>query len=184
MITNNTKQNKCSRCGQCCNAWNPITMEEYYTIKQYIQEHNIKAAPLQKHNNDIYITCPFNTEKGCSIYPVRPAVCKRFSCSLPADKIEFNRSHFDSIADINGKHLDRFVPFDLLFYDNPLFAILIAYKTLNADTPAKLLEILRKLGGDRRFFNNWQIPSCWDIADAIERHDITLEWEDTNNDGN
>lgn len=183
MITNNTNKNKCSRCGQCCNAWNPITMEEYYKIKDYIQENNIKQAPIKTIKDDIYITCPFNTPKGCSIYPVRPAVCRKFSCSLSEDKLSFNRSHFDSIADINGTHLNRFIPFDLLFYDNPLFAILIAHKMLDANTPAKLVETLRKLGGDRRFFNNWQLPSCWDIADAIERHDITLEWSDTN-DGN
>lgn len=180
MITNNTCKGNCSRCGECCNPYNPITLDEYFEIKKYIQEHNIKPYIPTPKGNDIYLTCCFHDveNKCCTIYPVRPEVCRRFSCHNSDSIINNNRTYYDKRADINGHHLDRFVPFDLLFYDHPLTAILIAYSQLKADTPKKLSETLHKMGADRDFFDAWQLPSCYDIAEAIEKGQITLDWRE------
>ena len=176
-VINQTCNGSCTKCGQCCNGWNPITLGEYFTIKEYIKENNIKAiVRLPDEGNNIYLTCPFNTGHGCSIYDVRPDVCRAFSCNFDDATINRNREYYDARADINGKHLDRFIPFDLLFYDNPMTAVLLAWKQMGADSPQKMQDILRKLGGDQEFLKEWNLPNCYEIADAIEKGSIEMEW--------
>lgn len=177
-VINQTCNGKCSRCGQCCNAWNPITLSEYFIIKEYITENNIKPSLCRPEGNNLYITCPFNTGHECSIYEVRPEVCKQFSCHLPEDIIDKNRTYFDSRADINGNHRDRFIPFDLLFFGDPMTAIMITYKELHADNNQKMIDTLKKMGGDQDFLQKWNLPSCYEIAEAMEKGQIKLEWSD------
>lgn len=178
-VINQTHNGKCSRCGQCCNAWNPITLGEYFTIKSYINENNIKPHLCRPEGNNLYITCPFNTGHGCSIYEVRPEVCKQFSCHLPEDIIDKNRDYFDSRADINGDHKDRFIPWDLLFFNDPMSAIMITYNMLHADNNQKMIDTLKKLGGDQDFLQEWNLPNCYEIAEAMEKGNIKMEWSDS-----
>ena len=177
-VINQTCNGHCTRCGQCCNAWNPITLGEYFTIKSYINENNIKPSLCRPKDNNLYITCPFNTGHGCSIYPVRPEVCKQFSCHLDEQTIDKNRTYFDSRADINGNHRDRFIPFDLLFFGDPMTAIMITYKELHADNNQKMIDTLKKLGGDQDFLQDWNLPNCYEIAEAMEKGNIKMEWSE------
>lgn len=179
MITNNTCNGQCSCCGECCNPWNPITLDEYRTIKKYIKEHDIKPVPCRPDsNNNLYVTCPFNIGHGCSIYPVRPNVCKQFSCSSGKIIINKNIDFFDSHSDINGKHLDRFIPFDLLFFGDPTISIMTAYKKLHADNQDKLITTLKFLGGDQNFLKSHNLPNCYEIAEAMEKGYIQITWDD------
>ena len=158
----------------------PLTLEEYYRIKEYINHHNIAPNLGKVIDNNIDLRCVFldkNTNR-CSIYPVRPDVCKRFSCSNSPHKEKKNREYFDARADINGAHLDRFVPLDLLFYDNPMTAILMTHREFHGSSPAKLISKLYSLGGDKEFFETHHITSCADVAQAIEKQIIALEWSD------
>ena len=111
---------KCSNCGGCCIPWLPLTYKEIDTIKDYISKHNIKPIPLQE-GNDYYFDCCFHDRKNkrCTIYPVRPEVCKNFICSASNSKIKRDRYYYDRRADVNGVHLDRFTTMDLLFHDDP-----------------------------------------------------------------
>ena len=76
---------KCSCCGQCCSDFLPITDKEIAKIKEYVKIHDIKA---HSHCNFLAmnvfdLTCPFmdsSKELKCTIYPVRPQICKMFSC--------------------------------------------------------------------------------------------------------
>lgn len=182
MSTNYTCNGKCSRCGQCCMPCVPLTLEEYYRIKEYINHNNIKPNFPTVIDDNLDLRCVFldrNTNR-CSIYPVRPQVCQRFLCSHSSHKEKKNREYFDARADINGDHLDRFVPMDLLFYDNPMTAIMMAHRIFHGDTPEKLIAKLYKLGGDKEFFETHHIPSCAEVAQAIEKQIIRLEW---NNNG-
>lgn len=84
-----TENGKCSQCGQCCSNLLPMTDKEIETIRRYIRRHGIKEQkhfiPLAGHTIDL--TCPFldNTKKTekCTIYEVRPAICKCFKCDEP-----------------------------------------------------------------------------------------------------
>ena len=89
-----TKKGECAGCGGCCSNILPMTKEEVITIKRYIKKHNIKEqkhvqAPLAVQTLDM--TCPFldlsKEYKKCTIYEVRPAVCRYFICSNPYEAL-------------------------------------------------------------------------------------------------
>lgn len=80
-----TKDGKCSGCGNCCSDLLPMTDQEIEVIRKYIADNDIKE---QKHfpvvaRNYMDMTCPFRDEKNklCTIYEVRPTICKAFLCS-------------------------------------------------------------------------------------------------------
>ena len=90
-ITNYTCNGNCSNCGECCSNFLPLDEIEIYKIRQYIKKHNIKEqihVPLISNVQDA--TCPFrdNDKKICTIYKVRPAICRSFICSKSMQDIE------------------------------------------------------------------------------------------------
>lgn len=84
-----TDNGKCTGCGGCCSNILPMTEKEIEVIRRYIKKHDIKECrhgiPLE--NSILDMTCPFlNTDKKtgkCTIYSVRPAICRCFICSEP-----------------------------------------------------------------------------------------------------
>ena len=83
---NRTQNGKCTGCGSCCSNLLPLTQNEIESIHKYIRQHNIKerrqispaAASVMNLN------CPFldisRRDKKCTIYPVRPGICREFIC--------------------------------------------------------------------------------------------------------
>ena len=86
-----TDNGECSSCGQCCSNILPISSKEIKEIRRYIKKHHIKECghsyPFSQIAFDL--TCPFRSdlERKCTIYPVRPAICRCFKCDSP----EFDR---------------------------------------------------------------------------------------------
>lgn len=95
-----TKDGKCSGCGQCCSAYIPLSSSEIKEIKRYIKKHHIREqkhfAPTMTPTLDL--TCPFlddSKEKDkCTIYSVRPQICRCFICSKPPSKVKENKELF------------------------------------------------------------------------------------------
>lgn len=170
----------CSNCGECCIPNLPITLDEYYIIKDYIKENNIKAYPVKPDGDNLRLDCPFHDRDKmcCTIYPVRPEACRSFICSDSSCNIDKQRKYNDERADINGKHLNRFVCMDLLFYDNPITTILMVNHLFKPRDEKQFINILLQLGKDQEFFKKYDIPNCFDIAEAIVRGDIVLTEED------
>lgn len=83
-IYNFTVDGKCSSCGNCCSNFLPMSHKEIERIREYIRENDIRESahflPLAKPVYDA--TCPFrdNSRKVCTIYPVRPEICRQFIC--------------------------------------------------------------------------------------------------------
>jgi Fe-S-cluster containining protein len=83
-VYNYTKDGKCSGCGNCCTNIMPLSEKEIRLIRKYIKENKIKehkrVAPTVKPTIDM--TCPFrdNINGICTIYKVRPMICKKFIC--------------------------------------------------------------------------------------------------------
>lgn len=80
-----TKNGECSSCGNCCGRVLPLSKKEIDTIKNYIKKYNIKG---KKHafpykNRPVDFTCPFRDDalKICTIYEVRPKICRKFICN-------------------------------------------------------------------------------------------------------
>ena len=87
-VTDFTVNGKCSDCGSCCSDFLPLSKSEVKRIKAYIKKHHIKE---QRHNMQIGydITCPFRDDlnKGCTIYEVRPEICRAFRCDKPIEQL-------------------------------------------------------------------------------------------------
>lgn len=83
-IFNYTKDGKCSGCGNCCSNLLPMSQKEVDVIRRYIKKNGIKECKhlLPVATPVFDMTCPFrdNGEKICTIYPVRPEICRQFIC--------------------------------------------------------------------------------------------------------
>lgn len=91
-----TQGGKCSGCGACCSNILPVSKTEISRIRAYIVKHGIRE---QKHTLPTVIpvtdwTCPFRDSENrkCTIYPVRPAICRDFRCDKPPQKIEADKN--------------------------------------------------------------------------------------------
>lgn len=78
-ITDNSCGGKCSKCGECCTNFLPISQKEIETIKKYVIANNIRPQKqmLVMQNR---LTCPYYNGRKCLIYEVRPLICKEFYC--------------------------------------------------------------------------------------------------------
>lgn len=78
-ITDNSWCGQCSKCGECCTNFLPITQKEVEAIQEYVIENKIRPQKqiLVMQNR---LTCPYYNGKKCLIYEVRPLICKEFYC--------------------------------------------------------------------------------------------------------
>ena len=95
-----TKNGKCTGCGECCSVLLPLSEKEIRKIKRYVEKHHITEkrhfAPTAELLYDM--TCPFldgSKEKDkCTVYSVRPAICRTFICNQPPSKVRENKELF------------------------------------------------------------------------------------------
>lgn len=144
-ITNNTINNECSKCGQCCGAFIPFKKEEIKPIKEYVKRHNIKQTN-RIAKDQIKVLCPFYDEQKhvCNIYPVRPYVCKDFICSRT--NWRERRDYYSKISDFNGVHKNslQLVSFDDIIYKDPSFTLNYVLSLLidtNTNEDDKVIEL-------------------------------------------
>lgn len=97
-VTDYTNNGQCIGCGKCCSNLLPLSSGEIKDIKRYLKKHPIQE---QKHFSptkcpSLDMTCPFMKEDRekdkCSIYPVRPQICRLFKCDQSTRKIETNKA--------------------------------------------------------------------------------------------
>ena len=93
-VYDNTDHGICIGCGECCSNLLPMTDSEVVTIRRYIIKHGIRQR-VRKMNflSDpvMDMTCPFlddsKVKDKCTIYPVRPQICKSFNCRMQSQGI-------------------------------------------------------------------------------------------------
>lgn len=78
-ITDNSICGHCSKCGECCTNFLPVTQKEIDIIQEYVIANKIRPQKqmLVMQNR---LTCPYYNGKKCLIYEVRPLICKEFYC--------------------------------------------------------------------------------------------------------
>ena len=83
-ITDNSICGNCSKCGECCTNFLPVTQKEINEIQKYVIENKIRPQTqiLVMQNR---LCCPYNNKKKCLIYEVRPLICREFYCYKKAD---------------------------------------------------------------------------------------------------
>ncbi len=73
----------CNKCGKCCNNNLLLSEKEIIFLSEYVVTHNIK----ENNNTD---SCPFLDERYlCSIYEIRPDICKYYDCSDATAGVEY-----------------------------------------------------------------------------------------------
>lgn len=73
----------CSKCGKCCRNNLLLSEKEIRFLSEYVITHKIK----EKNNTDF---CPFLDDQHlCSIYEVRPNICKFYDCLDIASGVEY-----------------------------------------------------------------------------------------------
>lgn len=93
-VYNFTDNGKCTCCGECCTALLPMTKGELKTIQRYVKRKHIR---IEKHDGcGLDLTCPFrdNERKICTVYEVRPTICRDFKCNKPQKKIDDTKERF------------------------------------------------------------------------------------------
>ena len=87
---------KCKNCGACCGLV-PASSAEYQEIKKYLEKH----PEIKPTNSNAPYDCLFRDEKNhrCSIYPVRPIMCRLFGVAAG----EFMRCKHGNSAEIDGR---------------------------------------------------------------------------------
>lgn len=78
-ITDNSCCGQCSKCGECCTNFLPVTQKEIEIIQEYVIANKIRPQKqmLVMQNR---LTCPYYDGKKCLIYKIRPMICKEFYC--------------------------------------------------------------------------------------------------------
>ena len=90
-----TQDGQCSSCGNCCSNVLPMSKKEAIRILDYVHRKHIQECkhrpPTAEPVEDL--TCPFrdNVRKICTIYEVRPAICRDFRCDKSKNEIEANK---------------------------------------------------------------------------------------------
>ena len=91
-----TINGKCSGCGNCCANFLPVSNVEIERIQRYIKKHGIKERLRRFPTVEpmVDMMCPFrdDLEKKCTIYEVRPAVCRDFLCDRPDKELKTNKA--------------------------------------------------------------------------------------------
>lgn len=144
------KNGECSRCGECCTPFIPMTKSEIKTVREYVKKNpQIKERALNQpffEGNDVYVKCCFydKDKKECMIYPVRPFICRAYKCNQDDLKIENNKNFMDSRACYNTdlKNIHDFR--SLLFNDYRMIVLVVGKETKK--NPDQLLEFFKTLG--------------------------------------
>lgn len=71
---------QCSKCGQCCSNYLPLTEKEIKQLRGIVKTRKLKPTKRLFETNN-YSTCPFlDSNNRCIIYEERPNICKQFTC--------------------------------------------------------------------------------------------------------
>ena len=85
-MTDLTNNGICSRCGQCCSNFLPLTENEIMHLIELCKRDDTEFQIKQLPDGRIYMLCPFlicnqeNNITRCSIYDDRPSICRIFKC--------------------------------------------------------------------------------------------------------
>ena len=142
----------CSKCGNCCTNFLPVTKKEVFKIKQYVKDNNIQAEN-RIFGNNIIMQCPFLNQqtKECIIYKVRPFACRDFLCSH--EDWKKRREIYMQRADYNGVNNNVYSMDELIYGNREFFDyyLIDMCRQLGAKTKDDIERIIR-LSGREEFF--------------------------------
>ena len=144
---NNCINGNCSRCGDCCTPFLPMSKNEVKKIRDYLKRNRdilnraYNNSPVKDGN--LYIRCCFYDpdKKECMIYPVRPTICRLYKCNQPDVVIDANKKAFAN-SYYNSTEIETIADFRWIFFRDPTL-ILAGIKYHTGKNP---VEVLEKIG--------------------------------------
>jgi len=95
MIPINIPQHtRCTNCGECCGPV-PITKDEVEKISDYMKEHELPREVVSRSHKMLECVFRDSRKKRCSIYPVRPLVCRLFGVASGMTCLNGNTADID-----------------------------------------------------------------------------------------
>jgi Fe-S-cluster containining protein len=85
-------------CGACCGVA-PVTETEFRRIERYVKDHGI--TPIRHDDDDEQ--CPLYQDGKCTVYPVRPLICRIFGHT---ERLTCERGYN---VDVPQREIDRMV---------------------------------------------------------------------------
>lgn len=89
------KHSKCKNCGECCGPV-PINEIEGKAIREFLNKNKPK---YNKEYN--FLLCKFRIDGKCSIYPVRPVLCRLMGVTRGMSCINGNSHDIDGMKFLN-----------------------------------------------------------------------------------
>jgi len=88
-------------CSDCC------TLESVFSIEAYmIYSHQLNAIISESYTSHKKGTCVFLKDKACTIYPVRPVICRTHGYPVLIDeKIDMCPKNFQDIKSIDSEYI-------------------------------------------------------------------------------
>ena len=103
----------CRNCGECCGVI-PANAAEIAAIREYLDEHpDVRALAVKQSGN--LTNCPFRNDKKrrCSIYPVRPMICRLCGVSIGKKCKYGNSVEINGYKFLTGHDIDKCVLLNL-----------------------------------------------------------------------
>lgn len=140
-----TIDGKCSNCGNCCTEFVPLTKKETETIRKYLKQHPEIKMHRHLDKENIEILCPFRDKvnKRCTIYEVRPRVCRRFICNLPPATLAKNKDEGVDRAYYNGRDTTKWISLHALFFEDYDWELLVYYHLFKCKSVDDLIKVLK-----------------------------------------
>lgn len=165
-VVDKTCNHQCSRCGQCCGLFLPITEKEIHVVKDYVEKNNIEPVErINKMTGAFEAHCCFldKVNHKCLIYPVRPYVCRAFKCDHKDWRKK--RDEYDKRGKYNSIHSKQITlaTFDDKIYGNynPIlrFILSVCYEETGSLDSDLILQALKS-------FNRLDLLEHFDAIDT------------------
>ena len=157
-IKNNCVGGSCSRCGECCTGFSlPLAKVEAHELWLYVKSRNIQRlnrgwladVEVGRPLSSVDIRCCFydSVARCCTVYDVRPQVCRGFCCSLSEEEVEKRKASAHDAAYFNSGSVGKgdATSFDALFYGDFDFLplALFIYTKMKSGVPCTYEQVFR-----------------------------------------
>jgi len=92
MLLNIPEHTTCENCGECCGPV-PLSKDEIKKIQNYLDANEYPRNVIEQSHSPLECIFRDNDARKCSIYPVRPLICRLFGVTKGMNCPKGNSAH-------------------------------------------------------------------------------------------